>query len=183
MNAGIKLLVGLYGFLSLLLVASVILVVTGVYNAFSALLNLQQGNEVFWILIGLLTFLGLMSFAFLVASFTRSSNSEKELQVRTDMGTIGISKQSIESTTLKSIRRFEGMRQIDVEARIFAKNEQVRLSITYTPFGPSPVQQTAKQMQESVKRDVESWLEVSVREVRIYVIDANAKSSKKERVV
>lgn len=183
MNLATRLIIGVYAFLAILLVGSVLLAVTGQYDPISELLSMQQNNELFWVLIGVLSFLGLVSFILFVSSFRKSETSQDKYRVPTDFGAIGISKNSIESTALRSTRKMDGMRSVEVKSRISQKTQQVSLSISYTPFGPNPVQKNAKLLQEMIKRDLEDWLEVSVKEVQVHVKDASNESKKRERVI
>ncbi|QKS70048.1 alkaline shock response membrane anchor protein AmaP [Paenalkalicoccus suaedae] len=185
MNAGLRFIVGLFGLINLLFVIAMILTLTGTYLVFDALLALQQQSEVFWILIGVLSFLGLLSLIFFLTSFKSSGKkgfSSQSLNVSTTSGEIGISRQAIESTVMRTVRTVDGIRSADVSIRIANKEEYVDVYISYTPFGDHPVQQTAKALQDRVKTELESWLEISVREVRVEIQD-KSNAEKKNRVV
>ena len=182
-NLAIRLLIGIYAFFTLLLTGSVLLDVTGTYDPFNALLNVQQSNEIFWILISLLSFIALVSLIMFITAFKKNDKSQRKYQSPTDIGVIGISKNSIESTVFRIIRRFEGMRSVDVQSSISNKTQQVTVDVSYSPYGPSPVQENAKKLQETVKTELEKWLEIPVKEVKVNVKHEPHSPKKSERVI
>ncbi|GAF13280.1 hypothetical protein JCM19046_1512 [Bacillus sp. JCM 19046] len=181
MNGLLRFFMAIYALITLLVSVGFILAVTEVYDVFTELLG--QGQEMFWVFIGIFSFLILLSLILFVASFRRSESEIQSYYVDTEIGAIGISKQSIESTAMKSARRLDGMRSIEIRSRLSRESNQVALEITYSPFGPNPVQQNARKLQETVKSDVESWLEVAVSEVKVYVRQTQPSSNKRQRVV
>ena len=182
-NLAIRLIIGIFAFLTLLLTGSVLLEITGTFDPINELLSVQQSNEIFWILIGVLTFIGLVALIMFISAFKKSESSERNYQSPTDIGVIGISKDSIESTVLRIIRSFEGMRSVDVHSSISKKTQQVTVDVSYSPYGPSPVQENAKKLQETVKTELESWLEIPVKEVKVHVKHEPHSPKKRERVI
>lgn len=183
MNLFIRFVLGIYAFLTLLLTASVLLTVTDTYNPIDAWLTAQQANEGFWIIIGILSFIGLLSLIFLIQAFSMKRSSHSKYVAPTDIGVIGISKASIESTVPTIIRRFDGLRSVKVDANILSKSQQVLVNVRYTPFGTSPVQENAKKLQETIKTELEKWLEIPVKEVKIAIENEPYTSKKQERVI
>ncbi|WP_306981421.1 alkaline shock response membrane anchor protein AmaP [Alkalicoccobacillus murimartini] len=183
MNVAIRIIVGIYAFLTLLILGSVLLDVTGIYQPINELLAIQQTNEMYWILIGILSFVFVVSLILFLSSFKKRERTQSKFQSPTDIGVIGISKDSIESTVLRIIRRFEGVRSVDVDSSISKKTQQVTVSVSYAPFGPNPVQENAKKLQESVKMELEKWLEIPVKEVKVLVKNQSNPTKKRERVI
>lgn len=183
MNLFLRFVLGIYALLTLVLTASVLLIVTDTYNPIDAWLSAQQTNEGFWIMIGLLSFIGLLSLIFLIQVFKMKQNNHSKYVAPTDIGVIGISKASIESTVLTIIRRFDGLRSVKVDADILSKSQQILIHVRYTPFGTSPVQENAKKLQETIKTEIEKWLEIPVKEVKIAVENEPYTTKKQERVI
>ncbi|RQW18627.1 alkaline shock response membrane anchor protein AmaP [Bacillus sp. C1-1] len=181
MNGVLRFFVALFALITLVVSIGIILQITDVYNVFDEILAL--GEPYFWVLIGIFSFLVLISLILFIASFRRSESEIDSYHVSTEIGEIGISKQSIESTALKSARALDGMRSLEIRSRISRDSNRVSLDITYTPFGPNPVQQNAKELQDRVKKDLESWLEVAVSEVRVFVKQSQPNQNKRQRVI
>ncbi|UTR05945.1 alkaline shock response membrane anchor protein AmaP [Alkalihalobacillus sp. LMS6] len=181
MNGVLRFFMALFALLTLVISVGFILQITNVYNVFDEILAL--GEPYFWVLIGVFAFLILLSLILFFASFRRSESEIHSYHVSTEVGEIGISKQSIESTALKSARSLDGMRSLEIHSRISRDSNQVALEITYTPFGPNPVQQNAKKLQDRVKQDLESWLEVAVSEVKVFVKQNQPNQNKRQRVI
>ena len=183
MNLAIRFIIGIYAFLTLLITGSVLLDVTAIFEPINELLAIQQTNEIYWIIIGVLSFVVVVSLILFLSSFKKRERSQSKYQSPTDIGVIGISKDSIESTVLRIIRRFEGIRSVDVDSSISKKTQQVTVSVCYSPFGPHPVQENAKKLQESVKMELEKWLEIPVKEVKVLVKNQSNPTKKRERVI
>lgn len=181
MHGILRFFMALFAFLTFVVSVGFILEMTNVYDVFGEILSL--GNPSFWVLIGVFAYLSLLSLILFFASFKKGGSEINHYRTSTEVGQIDISKQSIESTAMKSARSLDGMRSLEVKSRISKDSKGVKLIITYTPFGSKPVQQNAKALQEKVKQDLESWLEVSVLEIQVYVRQNQSNQNKRQRVI
>ncbi|MEK1832244.1 hypothetical protein AAAC51_35215 [Priestia megaterium] len=87
----------------------------------------------------------------------------------------------MESTALRAIRSFQGIRSPEVQASIHSRKEKVSLYIHCSLFGRDGLPTLGKEMQLETKRAVEALLELPVHSVRIDLTDTPTR--KKERVV
>lgn len=182
MNFGLRLMMGIYTLLTLLLAVGIILMLTEVYDSAAYVLEFPKSEPFFIVVISLVAFIALVSLILFLSSF-RSSSTKKDLNIDTSLGEISISKKSIESMAMNIVKKFEGIRSIDVHSHISSKAEKVKLIVTFSVFKNNAVQQTAKEMQQRLKKDLEAMLEVQVSDIHIYVVDLESKTNKKQRVI
>ena len=183
MNMGLRWIFGIYALLTFLLSLGIILMLTEVYDSVAYVLEFPKNGSFFIVVISLVSFLALVSLILFFSSFKSSPSTRKDLNIDTSLGEISISKKSIESMAYNIAKKFDGILSLEVGADIFSKAEKIKLTVKFSVFKNSAVQQTAKEMQQRLKDDLERMLEVQVSEVQIYVIDLEGKTSKKQRVV
>ncbi|UTR07599.1 alkaline shock response membrane anchor protein AmaP [Alkalihalobacillus sp. LMS6] len=180
MNGLLRFFMGVFAFVTLLVSTGAILTITNTYPVFEEII--AQGQDFFWVLIGVFSFLILLAFILFVASVI-SRGHVGLFRSATELGEIAISQETIEATILKSARKLDGIRSLEVHSRMKNDGKSVLVDLTYSPFGTKPVQKNATALQDVVKHDLESWLEVHVAEVRVFVRPQTTSASKKQRVV
>ncbi|MDZ5783066.1 alkaline shock response membrane anchor protein AmaP [Marinococcus luteus] len=136
----------------------------------------------FWIIIGTAIFIGLISLVMLVASLTGPSSSTDGLKIETADGTIDITKASIRSTVYQTLKEYTELRSPEVNVQIHRKENTVTIRTSFHLFRETGAQTLTKNVQQRVKENVEAWLEVPVREVRVTVHEPKV-DKKKARVV
>ncbi|KOO48604.1 alkaline shock response membrane anchor protein AmaP [Priestia koreensis] len=142
--------------------------------------NWSEQEWFYYTILSISAFLAVIFFIFILTGlFSRPPG--KQMAIVTGEGKITISKATIESAALRSIRHFEGIRSPEVQALIHPRKEQVDVRIDCSLFGRTGLPTLAKEMQEDVKQTLESLLELPVRSVRIHLMDV--KTRKKERVL
>ncbi|GAK06226.1 hypothetical protein JCM19037_4806 [Geomicrobium sp. JCM 19037] len=187
MNRFTQFIIGLNSFLTLLLITAFVLLAFNVYDIFLQIEMWPNSEQWFWVLIGILAFMALVSFILFVASFrtgeSSSPRSRGNLDVRTPTGTLSISKQTIDSTIYRIVKSFEGIRTVQVKSFIDSEEEKIDIEISYAVFGKEPVQQMADRIQRTVKEDVEQFLEVAVDNIKVNVKEPDSDQTQRERVV
>ncbi|MDX6153208.1 alkaline shock response membrane anchor protein AmaP [Marinococcus sp. PL1-022] len=136
----------------------------------------------FWIIIGMAVFIGLISLVMLVASLSGSSSSAEGLKIETADGTIDITKASIRSTVHQTLKKYTELRSPQVSVQIHRRQEAVTIRTSFHLFRETGAQTLTKEVQQRVKENVEAWLEVPVRDVRVTVHEPKV-DKKKARVV
>ncbi|WP_042358880.1 alkaline shock response membrane anchor protein AmaP [Geomicrobium sp. JCM 19055] len=185
MNRFTQFIIGLNSFLTLLLVTAVLLSIFDVYSVMLQIELWPNTAELFWVLIGILSFIALVNLILFFSSFRMGGppRSRGQLDVRTQNGTLSISQQTIDSTIYRSVKRFEGIRAITIRSRIHSEEESLEIAISFSVIGNEPVQQLASKVQRAVKEDVEHFLEVAVSTVQVNIKEPEPDNSQKQRVV
>ncbi|MCP1452005.1 alkaline shock response membrane anchor protein AmaP [Priestia megaterium] len=140
----------------------------------------QHQEWFYYTILSISAFLAVIFIIFLLTGIF-SRPPKKNLAIVTGEGKITISKTTIESTALRAIRSFQGIRSPEVQASIHSRKERVSLYINCSLFGRDGLPTLGKEMQLETKRAVEALLELPVHSVRIDLTDTQTR--KKERVV
>ncbi|WP_227394888.1 alkaline shock response membrane anchor protein AmaP [Jeotgalibacillus aurantiacus] len=126
-----------------------------------------------WYIYTILSISGFLGLIFIILLLTGvfAKPPEKYMKIKTGIGDIDISRKSIESVALKSIRSIEGVRSPEVHAKLHGRKETVSVHVDCHIFDQSGLPTIGKSMQEQIKVQIESLLEVPVKKVSINIQD------------
>ncbi|MFC4736887.1 alkaline shock response membrane anchor protein AmaP [Bacillus daqingensis] len=182
MNVLLRMIFAVYGLLGLALSVVVLLEVTGMYALLQLVTDGGMPQEVFWTIVGLTAFVGIVSLILFLTSFRKGESSKDTLEVPTSNGYIAIKKDAFESALGRFLAGRDGIRMTESKVNMHSKKNMVDIDVHYAPVSGRGIQQTGTELQEEIKSYLENWFEVTVRRVRIFVEDP-AKSKSKKRVV
>lgn len=156
---------GITGLLSILVLASIIFEIQYI----SPWLQSFNGTEWFFnTLLSASIFIGFI-FLILLLSGLFAHTPEKQMVIRTGKGNIKITRNTIESVALRSVKELSGVREPRVQTTINRKQNAVSIQVNCQVFNRSKLPTLGKEMQEIVKENVGNLLEIPVEKVEISI--------------
>lgn len=117
----------------------------------------------------------LLALILIVYSFT-PSHKKRGLYLSYNDGEIYMNKRSIEKVVLRTLDKYEAVRQPSVSIKMYQKKQKSYMDIATEFFvGPTGnVQSLLERIKEDIKEQTEHFSEVPVREVKVNVVDQKA---------
>lgn len=117
----------------------------------------------------------ILALAFIIYSFT-PSHKKRGLYLSYNDGEIYMNKRSIEKVVLRTLDKYEAVRQPSVSINMYQKKHKSYMDIATEFFvGPTGnVQSLLERIKEDIKEQTEHFSEVPVREVKVNVVDQKA---------